>query len=133
LTKVGGEGRVDAGSVESALVAGHGGRVRAPVTPDSWCGGVVGGRSLGWITLNVHVKGSAQSGVVAVGRTFADIVRVERVEANVRAGRDGCVQVFEHLLVDLTVSRAGNLRRRGIGLRLEERVGLESGNGVWGD
>lgn len=136
LAHVGGGGSIKVGAPESALVAGHGSRVGAVVTPDCRGSAVVVAWLDGRIALNVHVESSTEVGTVAEGGTLGDIVRLEGVQANVGmcAGRTG--QVLESLVVDslLAGNGGGNSGRDGSrGIRshgVEGSVGIESRGGV---
>lgn len=136
LTNVGGRGSIKVGTPESALVRGHGSRVRAPVTPDSRCGAVVGRRSNRGVSLDVKVEGSAEGSAVAKCSALGSIVGLKSVKPNVGLGAGRGVQILEGLLVSLGDSAGGgggsNRSRSSRGHGVERCVGVESRDSVRG-
>jgi len=131
---VGSGGSLKVGSPQSALEVGDGGRLRAPVTPNSRSSGVVLAGVLAGIALDVDVERSAESGGVTVSSTVSDAVGLQGVETNVRVGAGRGVQVAESLLVCVTGSVvAGNDSRSSAGHAVEGSVGKESISSVGSD
>jgi hypothetical protein len=114
-TVVVGRGGINTGTPECALVVGDG----------SWVSAVVRWVK-SWVTLNVDVEGSAESGVVTPLRAASGIVGGQGVETEISVGADRGVQITE----------SSDVARWGLGILsriVEWLVGLESRNGVWGN
>jgi hypothetical protein len=134
FTLVGSSGSLKVRSPKSALEVGDGRGVGAPVTPDSGSSGVILGRVLARVALNVDVEGSAERGGITVSSTVRDVVRAQSVKTKVGVGAGRGVQVAESLEVGVTGSAvAGDDNRSVSGHAVEGSVGKESRVGVRGD
>jgi hypothetical protein len=131
FTLVGSSGSLKVRSPKSALEVGDGRGVGAPVTPDSGSSGVVLGRVLAGVALNVDVEGSAERSGITVSSTVRDVVRAQSVKTKVRVGAGRGVQVAESLEVGVTdIAVAGDDNGSVGSHAVEGSVGKEGRIGV---